>query len=361
MEKNIGALPEVHRDMWDRLSAETRPIMIYGMGNGAEKLLWYMKNRGLRAREIFASDGFVRGQYFQDYKVRSFSEIQENYKNFVILLAFGSRRPEVLSAIYKMAESHFLLVPDLPVAGDEYFTSAFYNQNKLQLEKTLDLLSDDLSRQIFLSVIRYKLTGELSYLRAACNTEKECYDCLSDRKIDVAVDGGAYNGDTVFSLLTYRPEIGRVIAVEPDRRNFEKLKRYAATDPYRIQVHYGALWSKSGNGYFSASGNRNSTLQSTASHQVRRQETALLTVDELTSGLSVDYIKYDVEGAELQALQGSRATILHHRPALAVSLYHRSEDLFRIPLLLHSWNPDYRFYLRRTECLPAWEIMLYAI
>ena len=75
----------------------------------------------------------------------------------------------------------------------------------------------------------------------------------------------------------------------------------------------------------------------------------------------IDYIKYDVEGAEYEALEGSKNTVLRDRPVLAVSLYHRPEDLFRIPLYIHSLNPAYRFYLRRTKCLPAWEIMLYAV
>ena len=82
------------------------------------------------------------------------------------------------------------------------------------------------------------------------------------------------------------------------------------------------------------------------------------TVDSL--GAPADYIKYDVEGAEREALLGSRETILHRRPDLLVSAYHRSEDLFDLPLLLHGQFPFYELRLRRFPYVPAWDINLYA-
>ena len=83
--------------------------------------------------------------------------------------------------------------------------------------------------------------------------------------------------------------------------------------------------------------------------------------DAVLSGSRVDYIKYDVEGAEREALLGSAETIKTFRPRLLVSLYHRSEDLYELPLLLRALCPDYRMYLRRFAYVPAWDINLYCI
>ena len=85
------------------------------------------------------------------------------------------------------------------------------------------------------------------------------------------------------------------------------------------------------------------------------------TLDCLSGGEKVDYIKYDVEGAEYEALTGSAGTIKRYSPELSVSVYHRSEDIFKLIIKLKSINPSYRFYLRRQPCIPAWEINLYAI
>ena len=74
-----------------------------------------------------------------------------------------------------------------------------------------------------------------------------------------------------------------------------------------------------------------------------------------------DYIKYDVEGAERNALLGSRETIKNSAPDLLVSVYHRNEDLFDLPLLVQELNSGYKLYLRKFKYVPAWDLNLYAI
>ena len=72
----------------------------------------------------------------------------------------------------------------------------------------------------------------------------------------------------------------------------------------------------------------------------------------------VDYVKYDVEGAEYEALNGSRGLLKSH-PALLVSLYHRTDDLWKLPELVESFGYE-RLYLRRYEYVPAWDLNLLA-
>ena len=71
-------------------------------------------------------------------------------------------------------------------------------------------------------------------------------------------------------------------------------------------------------------------------------------------------IKFDVEGAEREAIDGSKNAILNNLTELCVSLYHRSEDIFELPLLIHKLLPDHELYIEKTPYIPAWEINLYA-
>ena len=64
MEYNLPEYP-CRVDMWDELAHETRPIMVYGMGNGADKLFARLEKYGVTPREVCASDGFVRGHSFR--------------------------------------------------------------------------------------------------------------------------------------------------------------------------------------------------------------------------------------------------------------------------------------------------------
>ncbi len=59
----------------------------------------------------------------------------------------------------------------------------------------------------------------------------------------------------------------------------------------------------------------------------------------------VDFIKMDIEGSELAALQGAQDTLKRFKPNLAISLYHRPHDLFQIPGLIRQIEAGYRFYL----------------
>ena len=74
----------------------------------------------------------------------------------------------------------------------------------------------------------------------------------------------------------------------------------------------------------------------------------------------VDFIKMDVEGAELMALRGGEAALRRHRPRLAISRYHRPEDFFSIPIWLDSLGLGYRFYLDHYT-IHHEETVLYAV
>ena len=176
-----------------------------------------------------------------------------------------------------------------------------------------------------------------------------------------SIDAGAYNGDTVREAKAYFPKLKKVYAIEPDRRNFKKLLKYseAETDIEVVTIN-SAAWCENSVGSFLDSGNRNSTISATASFEYKETEVSLVKIDSLSSN-KIDYIKYDVEGAEHEALLGSEQTILSDKPTMLVSLYHRSRDIFFLVNELAKKYPFYKMYLRRLKCLPAWEIDLILI
>jgi hypothetical protein len=69
------------------------------------------------------------------------------------------------------------------------------------------------------------------------------------------------------------------------------------------------------------------------------------TIDSLIQS-KVDYIKMDIEGAEVPALKGARKTIAMYKPILAICIYHNQSDFVEIPELILSYNPNYSIYVR---------------
>ena len=354
------------KDLWTYLQQTEKNIVMYGMGNGADKILAVCDSRGITVSDFFASDGFVRGHSFHGKRVLSYSEVKEKYgsENIIILLSFASSRPEVLSLIRRVRSECELYAPDVPVCGEGLFDLAFFDQNRESLERAYSLLADDESRAIFENVILYKLTGRTEYLDAAVSDKDTVYrELIGARSISSYADLGAYNGDTVRELLGYADGLSRVYAMEPDRRSFRKLSEYVRTlDGERIEVHAvnAAAWSERTTLCFGDEGNRNSGVCASGKG-VRMTAVEADSLDGILCGERVDYIKYDVEGAEREALLGSEYTIHTHEPVLLVSAYHRNEDIFALPLLVHSLCPDYALYLRRYEYIPAWDLALISV
>ncbi|MBP3605895.1 MAG: FkbM family methyltransferase [Clostridia bacterium] len=361
MKENYSLLPPYpcERDVWDTMKSETRPIVVYGMGNGADKLLVRFEKYGIAVADFFASDGFVRGHSFHGKRVKSFAEIKAEYADFAIALSFASGREEVLALFSSLDASYTLYIPDMPVSGTQYFDRAFYNENYEKIKEAYLSLSDERSRAVFASVLHYKLSGRFAPLMAYTDTADAILSLLP-ADMRTMLDGGAYHGDTARQALSRFPALSRVIAVEPDKRIYKKLCRYAEEEARVVPV-FGALYNREGEATFFGSSNRNSSLVG-ASFEHREDSVPLLTVDAICASERVDYIKYDVEGSEREALEGSLATVKRDTPALLVSLYHRSEDIFLLPLLLREQLPDgYRLVLRRLGVVPAWDLDLLAL
>ena len=339
------------------------------MGNGADKILGVCASRGITVSGVFASDGFASGKLFHGMPVMTWDATKEKWgrENLIVLLAFGSSRPEVLENILRIHAEAELYVPDVPAFGDALFDRAFFESHREELEAARALLSDGESKRIFDGIVEYKLTGSLDAILDARSDGEETWEriiCPND--IRCAADLGAYNGDTVRELLSKTDSVSRIYVMEPDARNYKKLEEYAAgeTRAEVVAVNAGA-WCEETVLTFEKSGNRNASFDRNrsavlADRPVKLTEIAARPLDAVVRDATVDYIKYDVEGSEREALLGSRDTILRDSPTLLVSLYHRSEDLFELPLLIRKQFPDYNaFYLRRFGGVPAWDINLY--
>jgi len=76
-------------------------------------------------------------------------------------------------------------------------------------------------------------------------------------------------------------------------------------------------------------------------------------------GHSVDLIKLDVEGSEMNVLKGAEKSILKFKPRMVISIYHCKEHLLDIPEFLLSLHKDYTFSISANN--PTFvDMVLYA-
>ena len=212
--------------VWKRLSDTAKPIIMYGMGDGAEKIMAVFDKLGIKPAAFMASDDFVRGQSFLGYQVHKLSEIQAMYEDFVIVVCFGSSLPPVTDRLYELDEKYELYAPDVPVAGEGLFDEEYLAANEDKLQRVKRLLADEQSRKVLDDIISYKLTGDIKLLKGCETPTDEGWSLLKLGREETYVDLGAYNGDTVdkFLRLTNK-EFAEIYALEPDFRSFNRMVR----------------------------------------------------------------------------------------------------------------------------------------
>jgi FkbM family methyltransferase len=346
--------------LWDRLKEADAPVLIYGMGNGAEKLLELCRQYGVRVQAIFASDDHARGNEFQGYPIMRFGDIGKQYEHAVILPAFGVYQEDVLQRIEEMAKRYEVLVPDLPLFGGELISPAYLSEHAERIDAARALFQDSQSLAVFDAMLETKYTGSLTALYRADTRRDDDMRLLSLGSQEQFLDLGAYNGDTIreFLHLTDGKYAG-ITAMEPDAHNFRKLREATSLLP-NVTLRPEASWDKACELTFSGKGGRNCGKKpDLPGKYTHLHSVPAIPVDSLNQNFT--YVKMDVEGSEAETLSGIRNTLHRCHPKLLISAYHKTDDFITLPLLLEQLCPGYQMYLRRNRCLPAWEIQLYCI
>ncbi len=341
-------------NVWNNLKSSDKPLVLYGMGLGAEKIMANLETFGLKADDIFASDEFVRGHSFMGYKVLKYSEVCEKYDDFNVVLCFASHLDEVISRIAEINESHTVYAPDVPVAGGGLFSREYYKKHEEEFERVYRLLADDESRKVYKDILNFKISGKIGYLLSSfCEKEKVYSEILKLNDHENIIDLGAYDGDTIREFVqATNGKYEHITAMEPDPKSYKKLLKNTEHMDNLTAMNIAA-WNKEDTLIFSAKAGRNSRLSADGA--------AIKAVDIDALHIPATFIKMDIEGSEMKALEGLKKTIKSRHPKLYVCAYHRNEDLYALPLKVMEYSSDYKIYFRHSKYIPAWESNFYFI
>lgn len=349
-------------ELWSKLKKEKKPIVLYGMGNGAEKVISALEKHGLTVSGVFASDGFVRGHSFLGMKVMTYAETVERFGDFTVLISFGSSLPDVMANMKRIAEMRETYAPDVPVAGDDLFTADFYEKNKKSIDAARNVFCDEYSVLCYDELIKYKIDGHISHFKID-TPKNDALSSILSGNYSAYIDLGAYNGDTVKEAVSYFPTIKKITALEPSPRIFKKLRANTENIDAEISLFQLAAWSKSGSASFVDGAGRNSQIKNEnriQAHDSHVEGVELAAVDDICSYKNEKLlIKIDTEGSEAAALDGMKRIINENDCDFILSAYHRSEDIFSLPIKMKKMMPNSKIYLRKHPYIPAWDINLY--
>ena len=245
------------------------------------------------------------------------------------------------------------IAKQLDSLGVKYYFSKFWMNNpmkdfyeqkdisKSKVKKLLSLVADRESKDIISEIIKKREIGFMDYTDLTYKGN-EYFSFFHPLEQEVFIDGGAYDGDTIddFSIFTHN-KFKRVYSFEPDKKNVQKLllKPY---DRKRIKIFEAALYNKNTEICLQCF---DTTYCSCVNTGEGGYTVNCIALDELIHE-RVTFIKLDIEGSELKALEGAKHIIMRDKPRLAICIYHKLDDLWEIPEFIHALVPEYKLFIR---------------
>lgn len=216
-----------------------------------------------------------------------------------------------------------------------------FEVNRSKYEWIDNLLSDDISKKQYLNIINFRLSYDLNYMRGFQSIEDQLYfeDFLElNSEGETFVDVGGFDGYTSQEFIRLCPRYKSIHIFEPEEKNIS-LAKQRLREEKSINFHQLGLSDKKQTLKFDVGG---------SSSKISDTGSVIIEVDKLDDIIDepVTFIKMDIEGAEADAIEGAKETIKKYHPRLAISVYHKANDFWKIPEQILAIRDDYKIFLR---------------
>jgi FkbM family methyltransferase len=331
------------------------PLILWGGGKLAEIFIKRFKRLNIPIKGVFSDNLKDFGKIINDeIEIESFETICLKNERFNILVAHGYPEQRIKyqghDSVFKIFYLFDIHEFEMSI-GDEFITL-----NKKSLNEIFDCLSDPDSKDSFNNYLTARYNNDWGLIYNNVINWDSIPEFLNLTKDEVVVDCGAYDGDSLFNYINKIGGYSKYYAIEPDFNNFKTLKNKIINLPNTQILNIG-VWNKKDRLSF----NLNDDQSKIMNNEPELDSNIIMvdTVDNICEN-TASFIKMDIEGAEYEALLGSVKTISLQKPKLAISIYHKQIDLYRLFILIKSIRSDYKFYFRLHNRLGV-DAILYAV
>lgn len=317
----------------------TKPYIIYGAGSNGKRVADYLQQYPATLEGFSDSDSNKHGKQFQDYPI--FSPQQAIDSGYMIIVA-STWYPQIIASLRTMGAENIINLSLIGLAKQPMID----NVDK-RLKAVEQKLADQQSKIIFKTLLKYLLDDTGTPLPLSNYPQYLHPKVLQLQKINM-IDGGACLGESLDSFKNYLNNHINMLCIEPELGNIkllkEKITKMQLND--NIQVIEAGLWSEDTQLKFSSA----SASGLNVNCNINEQGDIVITTRAIDSicteqNFVPNFIKMDIEGAEVAALIGAKKIITKHKPILAICLYHHLDDLWTIPEYIHTLRSDYKMSL----------------
>jgi FkbM family methyltransferase len=285
---------------------------------------------------------------------------------------FKDSRPDFLTFMMTYTECVKYLNSVFELLNDETSKITYFDAIKFRLTYWLSRVEPSLLPSYTLDKPKYpipRLKGNKKMIktflnRVYINSQYEIPNIVEINKGDIVIDAGAFYGDSAFYFDSAVSPDGLVYAFEPNKQIAQVLKdNIISNNRKNIVVVESGLSDKSSKATMSEDEASSFITDCDTIDNSNNFLVDLTTIDnfaEKTQLKKIDFIKMDIEGYELNAINGAMHSIKKYKPKLAISIYHRYSDMYELPLLINKIDPTYKFYVRHAT--ESWnETILFCI
>lgn len=318
------------------ISSTTAKKYILGINKFTKQVKKYVQVDGI-------IDDFTR---VQNSKKKSVLHIDEVPADALILSTSSGSPLEVITELNKRGFAHFNYLAFCRYSNYELKAPDFiedfkedYLRNYDSYKDVYSLLNDEKSKRVFEKIINFKISFDLEFMQGFTNNHSEQYfdkELIGSIENISFVDAGGYVGDTIPHIIRTFPDFKKIYCIEPSLLHLNIAKRDFAHCKNIEFINCGVGKRKE---FIDES----QIKENECNHNYQTEN--INTIDNLISQ-KVDYIKMDIEGAEQDALLGAKETIKKYHPILAVCIYHKAEDWYRVPHIVLDIREDYDIYIR---------------
>lgn len=368
---NITSLDEEKRKYFDNYLKEIKKfsyIYLWGISESCDEAIDFFRTNNIAIKAIIELNPDQYG-----YKYKNIDVVKQSYDNIdlngaiVITCSYYETIKENLLINYKDIEKRLFLF-------DGYFLENknvnYYINNKDIIERCYNKLSDNKSKAIYNSLLKYRYIRNPELIKNLYEKRSECYldkVFIDNYKEGLYIDAGSYNADFITTLANKVPiNNSQFYIFEPNKIFYNNIINNLDSK-INYKIFNIALCDKDSMMEFMQ-------LPSSTSHIINKKYNAYKNsieknyvskiktnkLDSLITKERVVGIKIDIEGSEESMLKGAKDIIKRDRPILLLSIYHKWDDLFKLQEYLINLNLNYKFYIRHYSLSVA-KTILYCI
>lgn len=175
------------------------------------------------------------------------------------------------------------------------------------------------------------------------NNQYFCESFFPVTENEIYMDCGTYDFNSIFDFIYWsHGNYKKIIAIEPIKEIYDTYKSIINENQIEnIEIYNVGLWNEKTMLSFKKSEFGDSKIDKEGEITL-----SVDSVDNILNGKPATFIKYDIEGAESQALEGTKETIKNYKPKLCVSGYHKRNDVIKLIKQVLEYNEKYKVYIR---------------